>query len=85
VKGYRGVIPKDYPEVLNPKHIQEILGIGRRQTYELLNQEPPPFHLVRVGRSIKVSKVLLLNGYWASHPPISSVELVIRERDDEYA
>lgn len=50
----------NYPEVLSPKHIQEILGIGRRQTYELLNQDPPPFYFVRVGRSIKVSKVLFV-------------------------
>lgn len=52
---------KSYPEVLNPKDIQEVLGIGRRQTYELLNQVPPPFHIVRVGRSIKVSKVAFEN------------------------
>jgi hypothetical protein len=54
-------ILSDYPEVLNPKDIQEVLGIGRRQTYELLNQIPPPFHIIRVGRSIKVSKVAFEN------------------------
>lgn len=26
----------EYPEVLEPKEIQEMLKIGRRQTYELL-------------------------------------------------
>lgn len=46
----------DYPDVLEPKHIKEILGIGEKQTYELLNQEPPPFHYVRVGRRIKIAK-----------------------------
>lgn len=39
---------EDYPLVLEPKHIQEILGVGRRNTYELLND--PPFHVNRVGK-----------------------------------
>lgn len=41
-------------EVLDPKDVMKILNIGRRQTYELL--ENPPFHTVRVGRLIKISK-----------------------------
>lgn len=46
----------DYPIVLEPPHIQEILGIGRRATYELLNDAP--FRVNRVGKNkmIKVSK-----------------------------
>lgn len=47
------------PEVLEPKHIQQILNIGRRQTYELL--ENPPFHVVRVGRLYKISKRAFFN------------------------
>lgn len=47
---------EDYPEILDPKDIKEILGIGEKQTYELLNQEKPPFHFVRVGRRIKIPK-----------------------------
>ncbi|MFS1513430.1 helix-turn-helix domain-containing protein [Chengkuizengella sp. SCS-71B] len=43
-----------YPEVLTPKHIQEILDIGERQTYELLLSKP--FHYVRVGRMYKISR-----------------------------
>ncbi|TAA73259.1 helix-turn-helix domain-containing protein [Planococcus salinarum] len=35
-------------------HIQEVLGIGRRQAYELVNSEQ--FHIVRIGKRIKVSK-----------------------------
>lgn len=42
------------PEVLTPKDVQEILGIGRRQTYELLAD--PPFHVVRIGRLFKIPK-----------------------------
>ncbi|MEH7526465.1 DNA-binding protein [Bacillus sp. JJ1503] len=44
----------ELPEVLTPNHIQEILGIGRRATYEFLQN--PPFHVVRVGRLFKISK-----------------------------
>lgn len=58
MKDNKDVILRDYPEVLTPKHVQEILGIGRRQTYELFNQDYPPFHFVRVGRSIKIPKIV---------------------------
>ena len=47
----------DYPDVLEPKHIKKILDIGEKQTYEMLNQIPPPFHFVRIGRRIKISKL----------------------------
>lgn len=45
---------EQYPPVLDVAHIQQILNIGRRQAYELVNSEN--FHIVRVGRSIKVLK-----------------------------
>ncbi|MEK4348018.1 helix-turn-helix domain-containing protein [Paenibacillus sp. FSL P4-0184] len=48
----------DYPSVLTAKEIQQILGIGERQTYELLNSSQ--FHIVRVGKMIKVSKDVFL-------------------------
>ncbi|MEK8206476.1 helix-turn-helix domain-containing protein [Paenibacillus sp. FSL L8-0696] len=48
----------DYPSVLTAKEIQQILGIGKRQTYELLNSGQ--FHIVRVGKMIKVSKDVFL-------------------------
>ncbi|MDF9845136.1 MULTISPECIES: helix-turn-helix domain-containing protein [unclassified Paenibacillus] len=48
----------DYPSVLTAKDVQEILGIGERQTYELLNSGQ--FHVVRVGRMIKISKEVFL-------------------------
>jgi hypothetical protein len=49
---------EQYPSVLDAKHIQHILGIGERQTYELLNSGQ--FHIVSVGRMIKVSKDIFL-------------------------
>lgn len=44
----------NYPDVLNVGDIQQILGIGRRQAYELANSGQ--FHVVRVGKSIKIHK-----------------------------
>ncbi|WP_235957164.1 helix-turn-helix domain-containing protein [Paenibacillus apii] len=45
---------QSYPEVLNVADIQNILGIGRRQAYELVNSGQ--FHVVRVGKSIRILK-----------------------------
>lgn len=44
----------DLPDALSPKHIQEILGISRKKTYGML--EDPPFHALKLGRLIKISK-----------------------------
>lgn len=41
-----------YPDVLQVSDIQQILGIGRRQAYELANSGQ--FHVVRVGKSIRI-------------------------------
>ncbi|RFB31981.1 DNA-binding protein [Brevibacillus sp. VP] len=51
-----GIKKEDFPIILDSKDIQQILNIGRRQTYELLNN--PPFHVERVGKRgiIKVSR-----------------------------
>lgn len=46
----------EYPSILEPKHIKEIMNIGEKQLYEMLNKKKPPFHFVRVGRRIKISK-----------------------------
>ncbi|MGN7942011.1 helix-turn-helix domain-containing protein [Metabacillus sp. 22489] len=40
--------------VLDVEDIQRFLGIGRRQAYELVNSNA--FHVVRIGRRIKVGK-----------------------------
>ncbi|MFC0417722.1 helix-turn-helix domain-containing protein [Cytobacillus solani] len=53
------LIKNELPEVLTPKHIQEILGIGRRTTYEMM--ENPPFHVAKVGKLYKVSKKTFFN------------------------
>ncbi|MEK3855916.1 helix-turn-helix domain-containing protein [Cytobacillus sp. FSL H8-0458] len=48
------IIREELPEALTPDNVQQLLGIGRRQTYELLSN--PPFHVVKVGRLYKISK-----------------------------
>ncbi|MFH0067512.1 DNA-binding protein [Peribacillus sp. NPDC056705] len=51
----------DYPEVLEPKEIQEILKLGRRQTYELLADAP--FRVLKVGRNYKIPKHVFFNWF----------------------
>jgi len=48
----------DYPDVLNVDDIQRILGIGRRQAYELVTSKQ--FHTVRVGKRIKILKAVFV-------------------------
>jgi excisionase family DNA binding protein len=48
----------EYPPVLDVNDIQKMLGIGRRQAYELVKSGQ--FHSVKVGKSIKISKEVYL-------------------------
>jgi hypothetical protein len=52
------VNPKEFPDVLDVRDIQQILKIGRRQAYELVNSGQ--FHVVKIGKRIKVSKKVFL-------------------------
>jgi excisionase family DNA binding protein len=49
---------QSYPEVMQVSDIQQILGIGRRQAYELANSGQ--FHVVRVGKSIRIHREVFL-------------------------
>ncbi|WP_246946150.1 helix-turn-helix domain-containing protein [Bacillus pinisoli] len=49
---------EQYPDILNVEDLQEILGIGRRQAYELVSTGQ--FNIVRVGRRIKIYKAVLI-------------------------
>jgi predicted DNA-binding transcriptional regulator AlpA len=49
----------EYPDVLNVDDVQEILGIGRRQAYELVASQQ--FHSVRIGKRIKILKFVFVN------------------------
>jgi excisionase family DNA binding protein len=55
-------------EVLDVEDIQSLLGIGRSKAYELVNSGQ--FHVVRIGRLIKVSRSVFeawLNGHDTLH------------------
>ncbi|GLI82599.1 hypothetical protein ANABIO32_02860 [Rossellomorea marisflavi] len=45
---------EEVPEIMTPAHVKEVLGIGRRQTYELIGDAP--FPVVKVGKLYKISK-----------------------------
>lgn len=49
---------KSYPDVLQVTDIQQILGIGRRQAYELANSGQ--FHVVKIGKSIRIHRDVFL-------------------------
>lgn len=38
----------ELPEVMAPIHVKSFLGIGKKQTYEMM--ENPPFHIAKVGK-----------------------------------
>jgi excisionase family DNA binding protein len=45
---------EDYPLILTVKDIQEILGIGKRVAYELMERKD--FPMVRIGRLKRVNR-----------------------------
>jgi len=47
------------PTILQVSDIQEILKIGRRQAYELVNSGQ--FHTVRIGKTIRINKDVFIN------------------------
>lgn len=55
---------KDYPIMLDPIHVQEILRISRKKAYDFLGEvetrvvlkRKPEFHIKRVGRLLKIPK-----------------------------
>jgi hypothetical protein len=60
---------EDYPLMLSPSHVQEIMNRGRKQTYDFLGEveyqvrknKNPPFHLIRIGKSIKIPRDIFFN------------------------
>lgn len=51
----------DLPPVLKVEDIQKFLTIGRNQAYDLCNSGQ--FHVVKVGRSIKIPKEPFVNWF----------------------
>ena len=56
------------PEALSPQHIQDILGLSRKATYELMNSNNPPFRILKVGNRFKISKKVFLEWFDGSYP-----------------
>lgn len=54
-----------YPDVLNVDDVQQILGIGRRQAYDLVSSGQ--FHTVRVGKRIKIPKVVFMQWLYGAN------------------
>ncbi|WP_339273523.1 DNA-binding protein [Paenibacillus sp. FSL W8-0426] len=49
----------DYPMTLRPKHIEQIMKMSQKKTYEFLGDAP--FHVARAGRDIYISKNVFRN------------------------
>ncbi|BCB03522.1 helix-turn-helix domain-containing protein [Bacillus sp. KH172YL63] len=52
---------EELPEVMMPIHVQRFLGIGRRQTYEMIHNSS--FNVVKIGRLYKISKASFLKWF----------------------
>ena len=50
---------REYPDALTPQQVQEMLGIGRRKTYELL--QSGRLQSVRMGRIYRVPKLTVID------------------------
>ena len=62
VKTYKPI--EQYPLILDPMHVKEIMGIGRKQAYEFISEvemmnrkgKNPPFHVKRFGKLYKIPR-----------------------------
>lgn len=61
----------DYPDVVTPKDLQVMLGIGRNTVYELLRAGIIPS--VKIGRQIRISKLAVIE-YLSSQNKAKVVE-----------
>jgi hypothetical protein len=57
----KAISSEELPEVMEVRHIQQFLGIGQVQAYELANSGQ--FHVVRIGRRIKIPKKSFLKWF----------------------
>lgn len=64
---------EEYPLTLDPIHIKEILGIGKRQAYDFIAEvemqnrkgKNPPFHVKKFGKLYKIPR----DGFFKWHDP----------------
>nr|WP_276532477.1 helix-turn-helix domain-containing protein [Cytobacillus horneckiae] len=52
---------EDYPITLEARHVQEILGIGKRKAYELMDENG--FPCVKIGRLKRVNRDKFFDWY----------------------
>lgn len=50
---------KDYPDVLTPGDLQEILRIGRNSTYKLLSENQ--IETIKIGKKYIIPKINVIN------------------------
>lgn len=50
---------RDYPDVLTPQQVQEMLGVGQRLTYQLLREGK--IQNVRMGKLYRVPKAAVID------------------------
>lgn len=48
-----------FPMTLRPKHIEQIMKMSQKKTYEFLSN--PPFHVAKAGRELYISKLVFRN------------------------
>lgn len=56
---------KDYPDVLTPGDLQEILRIGRNSTYKLLSENQ--IETIKIGKKYIIPKINVINYLTANH------------------
>lgn len=54
-----GLMFRNYPDVVTPEQVQQMLGIGRRKAYELLKSGELPS--IRMGRLYRIPKISVID------------------------
>ena len=54
-----GLMFRDYPDAVTPEQVQQMLGIGRRKTYDLLKSGE--LASIRMGRIYRVPKLAVID------------------------
>lgn len=59
----REKIFRDYPDVLTPQQVQEMLGVGQRMAYQLLREGK--IQNVRMGKLYRVPKAAVIDNLYS--------------------
>jgi excisionase family DNA binding protein len=69
----------EYPDILNVDDVQQALGIGRTMVYRLLKKGE--IRHLRIGASLKIPKLYLIDFVQNSCYPDNVVEIPLSEED----